>query len=493
MALVAEPQRPPGAVGAPGRIEVAPGGGLGPRRRPRAGRRQTAPGRRRPEEVGGDVGAGGVEGEPAPAAAEGGDAAVAVGQPLEPTKGLGPRGAHHRRRIAPLGRLERRQRHDAAAGVVGVGHAAGKVGPGPPPRRRAGVGMTARPPLAEEPVARRLALPGPEEPPQAAPGRQPSDGQRRAPGGEVGVDRPGAAVALRGGEEARAVACHRVPGLPHPGEAHRHEARERRGLEVAAAGGLDGPERAQGRRPRERAHEPRREAPRPEHVPHLADGHQRRQGVADDLEVDESEPRLRQRGQLEGELRHHAPRRRIGRVAEAAAERGVDEDRHGEGPVAAVDRLECAGDLLGCRAARPGGDPRRGARGARGGRPGILVEGGEHRPRQERGGEVGGALGGVSPAAVGQLRGAQPRRPSGDALPVGGGPQAAVHEAQRRRGRRGGKRARREPARPVGPRAGREEALGRALAGGADRRGGGAGDGGRGVAHTLACPSATRP
>ena len=92
-----------------------------------------------------EVGAAAVERELPPAAAEGGNAAVAVLQAAQPARTGQGRPRRIRIRV-----LEEREREQRTRGVVGVRDTAVEVGPGPPARGRAGVRMDAAVLLVEE-------------------------------------------------------------------------------------------------------------------------------------------------------------------------------------------------------------------------------------------------------------------------------------------------------------------------------------------------------
>ena len=150
--------------------------------------------------------------------------------------------------------------------------------------------MLARALLAEQPLPHR-----PRSSPAAAPGfRERANRQRRHPGGEIRVDRPAAVGAHRVDEEPDARFHDRAVGLSHPGQAHDHEAGQRRGFEVAAALGLHGSQQAMRQAanpPSQRARD--RIARRREVMPHLPDRDQRRQRVAHDRQPQMLKPGVR--------------------------------------------------------------------------------------------------------------------------------------------------------------------------------------------------------
>ena len=446
--LVTKPERTPGAVGGLCVYQIPPRGGEHPplqcsivwgqaicrvcKRRPAL---------RGPDRMRGDVGARRVERQPAPATAECWQPAVAVGemsQPVEPRSGRPP---HLVRGHAGLSRFELRQCHHGAAGIVGIGNAAGQIGPRPAAGCGAGIGMHTVPLLAKQPVADRLPLTRPEMLRQPAAGGERRHRLRRHPGGEVRVDRPRAVGPLRLCQKSHTSAGHCVRGESHAGQAHRHERCQRRRLEITAIVGLDCRERAErglaGGVAEGREHAPRRR----EGMPHLPDGDQRGKRVAHHLHVDQAKPSLRQRRQFERQLRNHPPCLGRPRIAEPTAEGDVREDRHAERPVAAIDgrqrrrdraRFEAAG-----LSANPVGSPvDRGRRDVAGGA--AVGHRANRRPTEERGGEVSLTGHGVAPAAIGQLRCYEPLHAGLDPR----GMRACIDKPQGVDRRRRGERAR---------------------------------------------------
>ena len=137
-----------------------------------------------------DVWAGGIKGQPTPAATECGDPAITVGKADQPCHASG-RGIANLGRHGPLlSGFQSSQGKHCARSVVGIGHAARQVGPGPATRFGAGVGMHLVPLLAEEPAANGLTLGRIENGPELTTTCQCLNGERRAPGGEVGVNWP---------------------------------------------------------------------------------------------------------------------------------------------------------------------------------------------------------------------------------------------------------------------------------------------------------------
>ncbi len=165
-------------------------------RDPTAARQVRTPRAPRAHRVRGQLGAAAVERQAGPAAAERRHAAVPVLQ-IEQPADAGLRGVADARigRRASRRAEQMRQREERAGRVVGVGHAAGEIGPRPPARRGVRVGMLDAILLAEDPVEQRRAL-GVVEPRRQRPARgERFDRQRRRPRRQVGVDRPAAVVA----------------------------------------------------------------------------------------------------------------------------------------------------------------------------------------------------------------------------------------------------------------------------------------------------------
>ena len=190
----------------------------------------------------------------------------------------------------------------------------------------------------------------------------------------------------------------------------------------------------------------------------LADGDQRRQGVADDRQPGEAVPRLRQARQLERQPRHLLPRHQPGQGAR-------HQDRHREGAVLAVAPADRLGPL---RRRRPGALVRHASRFAE--RVGVvrLAAGEVERgPAEHRRRDVAEALDRVAPAAVGVLMVGQPAQAAVDQrsrCSIG------FDEVQGHDRRRGGEGRRGELADPVAVR----HPLGeQGVAGGARRRPGG--------------------
>ena len=160
---------------------------------------------------------------------------------------------------------------------------------------------------------------------QVARRRQRVDRQRRHPRREVRVDGPAAVRAHRVDEELDRLARppDDPPGRCSPGPASRsRSAASLRGSRRWAAGCASA-RAGSGRWPPLRTSRGERVPRRPVVVDRLADGDERRQGVADDGQAEEAEPRLREAGQLERQRRHLAPRRPAprGRTSSGSAPR----------------------------------------------------------------------------------------------------------------------------------------------------------------------------
>ncbi len=377
-----------------------------------------------------------VEGQAAPAAAERGDPAVGVLE-VEQPRASGDRGLP----AAPVGCAEPAQRPQRAGGVVGVGHAAGAVRPGPSARCRPGVRVLARVLLIEQPSADRL-------PPLRIQGGvgQRVDRQRSHPRGEVRVDGPGPAGSHAGAEELDRSPRHARAPLRGAGrqQAHQDEARQRRGFQEPAAFRLDFGQHAQRPAGQQMADRAKQGVPRrPMMVARLPDGDQSRQGVTHDVQAEHPQRAVWAGGQLERQLRDVFPRVRP--AAEPAGQRAHRQDRGRERPVLAVSPRDGRGKLLGGKPAGTGDDVRLG--GGDGavvwlGRPGRCGEG---RPAQKRRGQVGPAANGVAPAAVVVLVIDEPVQAAADEPVVG----IRIGGTQREDRRRGGQGAVGQLAHPV--------------------------------------------
>ena len=283
--------------------------------------------------MGGEVGTAAVEGEVGPAAAKGGNAAVAVLEVEEPGHAGNDGVAHAWVRIGRGWRGEVSQREERAGGVVGVGDATGEIGPRPAAGRGVGVGVDGAVLLVKEPVAeigeggggemfRGVVIEG-------------VDGEGGDPGGEVGVDGPTAVGAERGKEEVEAGEGDGMGGVAAAGEAHGDEAGEGSGFEKSAAGGLDFGEDAEGFVADEVAEQAGDGiAGRSMVVAGLTDGNEGRQGVTDDGQAEGGEEILWQGGEFEGQGNDAAPG--VGTGAEASRKGAHRENGDGEGAVFAV-------------------------------------------------------------------------------------------------------------------------------------------------------------
>src|SRR4051794_5866700 len=89
----------------------------------------TAPEDEGPQCVRGDFGSAAVEGQGAPAPAEGWHAAIAILDVEEPGNAGFDGGADFRALFVIAAQVP--QGDESAAGVIGVGHATGQIGPGP--------------------------------------------------------------------------------------------------------------------------------------------------------------------------------------------------------------------------------------------------------------------------------------------------------------------------------------------------------------------------
>ena len=153
--LIAKPEREPAIPPAPGFSPESAG-----RARcaaPPAGASDSAelalpraPGAQR---VRGEIGAAAIERQRAPAAAKGGDAAVAILQTEQPAHAGETGGARF-----GLHAAEFQQGQKRARGIVGIRHPAGEIRPGPAAGRGVRVRMLAAILLAEQPLAQSQAL-----------------------------------------------------------------------------------------------------------------------------------------------------------------------------------------------------------------------------------------------------------------------------------------------------------------------------------------------
>ena len=266
----------------------------------------------------GEVRRAAVERQRAPPSAESRDAAVAVLQAEEPRDSSGPSGGS-----GAIEDAEFQQREERAGGVVGVGDSAGQVRPRPAAGRGVGVGMHARPLLAEQPFAEGEALLGLQRA-----GRERLDGEGARPRREVGVNRPAPIGSHAGAEKCDALLRDDIFAQSARGESHRDERRERRGFEEPAVARLERGEHSQRLLFGESAERiPRRRVV----MNRLPNSDERRQRVADDGELDRAPEPVRDRRQLERELRNHAP-------IHAARDGEGHQDRDGKSAVLAVAR-----------------------------------------------------------------------------------------------------------------------------------------------------------
>ena len=141
-------------------------------------------------------------------------------------------------------------------------------------------------------------------------------------------------------------------------------------------------------------------------IDRLADGDERRQGVADDRQPQKAKPRLRKTRQLERQRRHFVPGHQPGEGA-------GHQDRHGERAVLAVappHRLRHAPPASGRSAASQCSRLAADVSAYCVGRAGEVKRGpAEHRRR-----DVAEALDRIAPAAVGVLMRRQPGEAAGD-------------------------------------------------------------------------------
>ena len=205
------------------------------------------------QHVGGQVRAAAVEFQPAPAPAERWPAAVAVLEAQQPTHagyhprqdprwcvgGVGPPGWVGQNPPSPqAGQFGQRQQR--AGRVVGVGHGAAQVAPAPAAGGAAGVRVAGADLAVQQPIERF--------PRRGHAAGQGVDGHRGVPDRQVRVNGPGPACPLRPGQERQPARDDGVIAPAGGDEAHRHEGRQRLGLQEAPAGGLDGQQPAQGSR-----------------------------------------------------------------------------------------------------------------------------------------------------------------------------------------------------------------------------------------------------
>ena len=133
------------------------------------------------------VGTAAIEGQPAPAAAKGGNAAIRVlqiKQPLHP-------GASRLDRLGIDG-AQVAQGQQGSGGIVGIRNPTGKIRPGPPPGIGMGVWMQAAILLIQQPateVSPSGPYPGGDS--RFSPAAQGGERLRGHPGGQVGIDGPG--------------------------------------------------------------------------------------------------------------------------------------------------------------------------------------------------------------------------------------------------------------------------------------------------------------
>jgi hypothetical protein len=164
------------------------------------------------------------------------------------------------------------------------------------------------------------------------------------PGGEVGVDRPASVGADAVFEERESAADDGMVGASGGDEAHDDETGERGGFEKAAARGLNGGKESERGRDGSVAEEAKEGVTgRPAEMDELSDGDKGGKRVADDLEVEPTEPSAGKIGELERKAWDVAP-------VDEPGDGAVGEDGCGEGAVVAIELLDGADALTGGRA-----------------------------------------------------------------------------------------------------------------------------------------------
>jgi len=199
-------------------------------RRTQGRRHLIMPGMEGAQSMGREVGCAAVEGQLAPAPTEGRDPAVAVLQTEQPT--------HPQLRGLAGARVDLPQaakRQERSGGVVGVGHAARQVGPGPAARRRSRVGVYLPELLLQKPLPETPALLRVEHSQLAIGCRQSLDRERRQPGRQIDVDRPAPVGARCAAEKLDRATGNGMLASVGAGQAHGHECGQRHRFEEPAA------------------------------------------------------------------------------------------------------------------------------------------------------------------------------------------------------------------------------------------------------------------
>ena len=256
--------------------------------------------------MGRQVGAAAVKGQPAPAAAEGGNASVSVLQVEQP---LHPGGSG----LARLGiaGAQVTQGQQGSGGIVGIRNTTRKIGPGPAARVGMGEGVQAAELLSQQPVAELSALVRTQVRLQIAGGRKRAQGLGGHPGRQVGIDGPSPVPASRCHQKIHTPQDHGMLHLTAGRQAHDYEAGERNRFQVPAALRLNGLQHLQALPSRQGADQTQEGVSGGvEVVADLADGNQGRQGIADHRQAQPFEPLPGTDGQLEGKLGDPVPGRR---------------------------------------------------------------------------------------------------------------------------------------------------------------------------------------
>src|SRR5262245_37993233 len=265
-----------------------------------------------------------VEGQRAPAFAEGRNAAVTVLDTEQPARGTTGSVDARCIRIANPGEANPR-----AGRVVRVRYAAAQGRPRPGSGPRMGKWMLATCLLRQQPTPRA----GAGLLRQRTRCRQSTDRQGGHPRREIRVDRPTPIRPTRLDEKRHTGVDNRTVGLVHPCQAHHDEAGERRRFEIAAALRLHGPKK----RVRRVAHTIAQDTGhwifrRREMMAYLTDRDERGERVADDREAKVLKPAVRKRRELERKLWNQSPRV----LAQLAGQREHGEDRNRKRLVLAV-------------------------------------------------------------------------------------------------------------------------------------------------------------
>ena len=265
------------------------------------------------------------------------------------------------------------QRNERAGRVVRVRHAAAQRSPRPGARRGVRERMLARALLRQQPLPhrRRVLAAAARRPPRARQSRASSPTSRGS---------------CRSASCRRRASTRRGTGRPHPRPGSSVCPIPARLMTTKLVSGvasryppLSGciARRSRCVTPRTRPLQRARDgiARRREVMPHLSDRDERRQRVAHDRQLKMLEPAMRQRGQLERQLRNRPPRN-VRVVAELARQCEHGQDRHREGLVLSVAAQDREHEALpaSCRPRRAAATPRIGPRPARqpGHRPAVF-------------------------------------------------------------------------------------------------------------------------